>query len=90
MGYLFFYKNKNLGVNKYTRNTVFLMKVGVRINGIRKKQNISQAQLAFEAGIPINQIGRIERGEINTSLSTIYYIAKALNVNAFELLIIQE
>lgn len=30
--------------------------------------------------IPISQIGRIERGEINTTISTVNAIAKALNI----------
>jgi transcriptional regulator with XRE-family HTH domain len=75
-------------VVKYTRNDPFIKKVGCRIKDIRTKQGISQSQLAFESGIRINQIGRIERGEINTSLSNLYFIAKALNVNPFELLIV--
>ncbi len=73
---------------KYTRNDIFLKQVGLRIKDLRKKQSVSQSQLAFESGIRINQIGRIERGEINTSLTNIYLIAKTLHVKPFELLII--
>lgn len=36
--------------------------------------------LANDANIPINQIGRIERAEISTSLTTIYKIANALEI----------
>jgi transcriptional regulator with XRE-family HTH domain len=75
-------------VVKYTRNDIFLKQVGLRIKDLRKKQSVSQSQLAFESGIRINQIGRIERGEINTSLTNIYLIAKTLHVKPFELLII--
>ena len=38
-----------------------------------------------DANIPINQVGRIERAEINTSLITIYKIAKALDIEIKEL-----
>jgi hypothetical protein len=41
--------------------------------------------LANDANIPINQIGRIERGEISTSLNTIYKIANALEIDIKEL-----
>ena len=41
--------------------------------------------LANDANIPINQIGRIERAEISTTLVTIYKIAKALEINPKDL-----
>jgi transcriptional regulator with XRE-family HTH domain len=71
---------------KYKKDQDFLKKVGLNIRFIRKTQGISQSQLSFESGIRINQIGRIERGEINTSLSAIYFISKALNVDPSELI----
>ena len=70
---------------KYIRNDKALKKLGKRIRFLRKEQNISQSQLSFEANVRINQIGRIERGEINTSVSTIVAIADALNVKAKDL-----
>jgi len=63
---------------KYTRNKKGIKLVGAQIKKIRLKQGISQLQLAFEANLPVNQIGRIERGEINTSISHIIAIANAL------------
>ena len=70
----------------YLRNNNFIKDVGKRVKQIRLKQGITQGQLSFESGITLNQIGRIERGEINTSISNIYIIAKILNVEPFELL----
>ncbi len=70
----------------YKRNNDFIKKVGKRIKSIRVKEGITQSQLSFESGIRINQIGRIERGEVNTSISNIFLIAKTLNVEPFELL----
>ena len=49
------------------------------------KKGMSQEELANTAEIPINQIGRIERGEINTTLVTIKAIADALNIDVTEL-----
>ncbi len=71
---------------KYQRDIEFIKLIGNRIREIRIKQGISQAQLAYESGIRINQIGRIERGEINTSVTSIYAISKALNVNPCDLI----
>lgn len=42
--------------------------------------------LAFESGIRVNQIGRIERCEINTSLTSLSLLAKALDVEPCELI----
>ena len=46
---------------------------------------MSQSQLANTAEIPINQIGRIERGEINTTLVTVKAIGDALGISVIEL-----
>ena len=50
------------------------------------ENDLSQEDLANDADIPINQIGRIERGEVNTSLSTLDSISRALNISLSELL----
>ena len=41
------------------RDDKMLKVIGKKIESIRKEQNLSQEQLAFEAGIPRRQIGRI-------------------------------
>lgn len=41
---------------------------------------MSQEELAYTADIPISQVGRIERGEINTTISTVYHLSQALKV----------
>lgn len=63
-----------------------LKKVGARIKFLREQKGLSQFDLATEAEIPKNQIGRIERFEINTSLVTLNRIAKALKIDLGELL----
>jgi transcriptional regulator with XRE-family HTH domain len=60
---------------------IFLIKFGENIRKIRISLNLSQEMLANDANIPINQIGRIERAEISTSLNTIFKIAKALSID---------
>jgi len=52
---------------------------------LRDGRGLSQEVLANDADIPINQVGRIERGEINTTISTANAIAKALKIELSEL-----
>jgi transcriptional regulator with XRE-family HTH domain len=47
---------------------------------------MSQEDLAYTADIALSQIGRIERGETNPTISTINVLATALNVHPKELL----
>ncbi len=63
----------------------FITNFGFQVRKIRVSKNLSQEMLANDANVPINQIGRIERAEINTSLVTIYRIAKALDISIQEL-----
>ena len=64
---------------------LFLVNFGNQLRKLRIEKNLSQEMLANDANIPINQIGRIERAEIATSLNTIYKISKALQVSTKEL-----
>jgi transcriptional regulator with XRE-family HTH domain len=70
----------NISFVKHIRNDKAAKLLGKRILDLRIKQDISQEQLAFEAGVSRRQIGRIERGEINTGIATIFSIAKSLDV----------
>jgi transcriptional regulator with XRE-family HTH domain len=70
---------------KYYRQEKALVQLGKKIKNIRTKQGISQSQLAFEVGISREQIGRIEMGKINTSVSNIIGIASALDVSPKDL-----
>ena len=55
--------------------------LGLRIRDLRIQRGLSQEQLANEADIPLSQIGRIERGENNPTISTLFVIAKALDTD---------
>jgi len=67
------------------KNQGYLKAFGKHLRKLREEQNLSQENLANDSDIPINQIGRIERGEINTTINTAYNIAKALKVEIKEL-----
>ncbi len=67
------------------KNKKLIKAIGVRIRSIRIELDLSQEQLANEADIPLSQIGRIERGETNPTISTLFVIAEALNVSLINL-----
>lgn len=60
--------------------------LGQNIRILRKVKLISQESLAHVCEIDRSYLGRIERGEVNITVSKLYEIAKALEVNAKELL----
>jgi len=70
---------------KYYRDEDFLKKFGKRLKQVRKAKKITQEELAFRTDFELSQIGRIERGTINTSISHVAAIAKALDIQAIEL-----
>ncbi len=68
------------------RDKKLLERFGKRLRKVRTEKHYSQQALADYSDIPKNQIGRIERGEINPSLSTLNSIAHALELKLVELL----
>lgn len=70
-------------INVKDHNFVKQFGQNLRIHRIEKK--LSQESLAFASDIPISQIGRIERGEINTTICTVKVLADTLNVSIKDL-----
>ena len=71
---------------KYTEEDLqFLKKFGEHLLEIREKAGLSQAALETDAKMSKNQIGRIERGEISTSITNLNHIAKALEIDPKDL-----
>ncbi|WP_200837054.1 helix-turn-helix domain-containing protein [Dyadobacter sp. 3J3] len=64
------------------RNRKYLQAFGAHIRRLREAKNLSQEELYDLAGISKNQIGNIERGEVNTTISSVYAISKALDIPA--------
>ena len=73
-------------VDKKDRN-IILIKFGNQLRLVRLAKGFTQEQLANELGVEISQISRIERGIINTSITTLYSISKVLNISVSELFI---
>ena len=51
----------------------------------RIEKGFSQNQLAFEAGLALSQISRMETARINPTLSTAFILARTLDVTLPEL-----
>lgn len=60
--------------------------LGKRIRSLRKKQGMTQEQLANETGMSPSFIGHIERGTRKVSLDTLTDIARILGVSGSELM----
>lgn len=69
----------------YSRHQEGITKFGLRIKELRKSKGLSQEQLAWKTGFEFSQINRIENGKINTSISSVFIIAEALELNPNEL-----
>ena len=70
---------------KKVRNEPYLKAFGNNLRQIRKKRGFSMEKLALNAGIEYSQVSDIEHGNINTTISTIHAIAKALEIPEKEL-----
>ncbi|MEQ9467430.1 MAG: helix-turn-helix transcriptional regulator [Ekhidna sp.] len=67
------------------RNEQLLKRFGERVRFLRSQKGISQEKLANLSGITISQVSRIERGEVNTTISTLEVLSKSLNIPLPEL-----
>ena len=67
------------------KNQEFISAFGKNLRKLRLGAKMSQEDLANDSNIPLSQIGRIERGEINTTISTAYVLAKALSIDIKDL-----
>ncbi len=52
----------------------------IQLKKIREREGFTQSQLAFESGLSLSQIARIETARINPTLSTVFTLARTLNV----------
>jgi transcriptional regulator with XRE-family HTH domain len=48
-------------------------------------KSLTQEDLADKPGLSLSQIARIETGRLNTTISTVYVLLKALDIDASEL-----
>lgn len=63
----------------------FLKSLGLRIMLLRKRQDLTQADLAAKIDAGLAQVGRIERGEANFSISLLVKMAEVFGMSVAEL-----
>ena len=59
----------------------YLKKFGNNLRRIRKDKGLTMESVANEAEIEYRQLGRIERGEVNTTIISLLRIAKILKID---------
>ncbi len=62
------------------RNNEVIQQLGKNLRSLRSAKGYSQEELAYQANVSLSQVARIERGKINTTISTIYALARALQI----------
>jgi transcriptional regulator with XRE-family HTH domain len=67
------------------RTKSVLSSLGEEVRERRKRRNLTQEALAFEAGIHPNVVGRLERGKYNPTVITLSAIAVKLNTSLHDL-----
>lgn len=67
------------------RDEEVLKEFGIHLRSLRLQAKLSQIELANKAGLSKNQIGNIESGEVNITLSTAKKISVILNIKLSEL-----
>ena len=69
---------------KKLRNLELMATLGENLKNLRLARNLSQEYLAEDAKISQTSVARIERGKLNTSISTVYALMKALQAEPNE------
>lgn len=77
---------KYLYLSLYAMSQVIIKKFSKKLREERLNRNLSQETLAQKAKLSRNFIGMLERGERNVTISALENIARALNMEPWELL----
>ncbi|MBX2894958.1 MAG: helix-turn-helix transcriptional regulator [Cyclobacteriaceae bacterium] len=68
------------------RDEKVLLAFGKNLQLLRRQQNFTQEDLAYNSGISLSQMARIETGKINPTVCTRIVIAKTLKIKPTELM----
>jgi transcriptional regulator with XRE-family HTH domain len=74
---------------KKTRKLIYdedgLKLLACKLKEVRLKKGFTQEALAYESGLTLSQIARIETIKINPTVSTMFRIARTLKINVGDL-----
>ena len=77
-----------INIVKQATDEAVLGELGVRLAKARLERNLTQAQLAAQAGVSKNTVQRLESGSVATQLSGFIRVCRALDlVERFDLLV---
>ena len=62
-------------------NKDFQIKFGEKIKNLREQKGLTQEKLSFESNISRSHIGMIEHGKRDISLSAVFKLSRALEIN---------
>ena len=85
MNICFFFTDIDRVERKFIFDEAGLKAFAKRLKEVRKIKNLSQEELALRAELSLSQIARIETARINPTLSTIFRIARTLDIELPEL-----
>ncbi|MBK9479112.1 MAG: helix-turn-helix transcriptional regulator [Bacteroidetes bacterium] len=71
---------------KKKENLRYLELLGKRIRDLRKERNMTQKEMALRLGTNYIQIGRIERGQANSTIIMLKKVGDILEVEISELI----
>ncbi|HYG14629.1 MAG TPA: helix-turn-helix transcriptional regulator [Bacteroidia bacterium] len=71
------------------RNETYIKAFGKNLAKLRTEKGLTQQELSYNSDIERTQISRIERGEVNCTISMAYILAKALEVHPSVLFIFE-
>ncbi len=76
---------RNLAFVINLKNKKLILSFGKHIRKLREERDYSMRYLADLADVNYTQISKIETGKINTTISTAYALAKALDITLEQL-----
>lgn len=65
----------------HNRDQRYIKAFGENLRKLRVSKGLAQEELAHRCEVPLSQVGRIERGVRDPTLSTILLLAKGLEVD---------
>jgi transcriptional regulator with XRE-family HTH domain len=68
------------------KDKIYLKKLGARIKTLRLEKGMSQLDLGVSMDNYAEQVGRIERGQLNVTICTLKKIAEGLEISLSDLL----
>lgn len=71
---------------EHNEETDFLRAFGQNLKRLREEKQLTQANVAFEAGLSVSQVQRIEYGHHNFTILTLLALSQALEVSPDQLL----